>query len=104
GRVRRSPLHLLGPGLTVLTMSTDRAWQAAAASAEVTVPIDVVQLDALVARSLGIRPGGAILVRPDGVPIAQWGNDLDAVIQLRGAVTAFAGRSAGPPDLREAAA
>jgi hypothetical protein len=35
----------------------------------VTAPVAHHVLDAISARALGIRPGGALIVRPDAVPV-----------------------------------
>jgi putative polyketide hydroxylase len=65
----RSTLDLLGPGLTQLTGPAHPARQAAGALAGVP-PVVSWRLDGITARALGIHPGGALLVRPDGIPAA----------------------------------
>jgi putative polyketide hydroxylase len=65
----RSTLDLLGPGLTLLTGPAHPARQAAGALAGVP-PVVSGRLDGITARALGIHPGGALLVRPDGIPTA----------------------------------
>ena len=68
---RRSTLDLLGPGLTLFTGPAEAAWDDATRAAA-GVPLTRRRLDELTARALGIRPGGALLVRPDGVPLDSW--------------------------------
>ena len=63
-----STLDLIGPGLSLLAGPDaalhDRSpW---------SPPVDVHRLDELTARSLGIAPSGALLVRPDGLPVESW--------------------------------
>jgi putative polyketide hydroxylase len=67
---RRSTLDLLGPGWTVFTGGDGRAWGRAGSSSG--APCCVRELDAVTARALGLRGDGALLVRPDGVPVAAW--------------------------------
>jgi hypothetical protein len=91
GRV--STLDLLGPGLTLLTGPDRAAWDAAAAGVPATAPLVTVGLDAVTARALGIRDGGALLARPDGTPAGWWPPGTDAAPALRAAVAAVLGGS-----------
>ena len=59
----RSTLDVLGPGLTRFTGP-----EGADANGAVP-PVAVRALPTIKARALGIRPGGSLLVRPDGVPV-----------------------------------
>jgi 2-polyprenyl-6-methoxyphenol hydroxylase-like FAD-dependent oxidoreductase len=65
GAERVSTLDLLTPGLTLFTGpdSTPPGAQAAGGP-----PVTVRSVDAISARSIGIRGRGALLVRPDGTP------------------------------------
>jgi putative polyketide hydroxylase len=93
---RRSALDLLGPGLTLFTGPRRAAWDAAVA--QITGPLPGVHgLDALTARAIGIRDGGALLVRPDGMPAGSWADGSDAARGLPAAIAAARGRGAGAP-------
>jgi 2-polyprenyl-6-methoxyphenol hydroxylase-like FAD-dependent oxidoreductase len=63
GRV--STLDLLSPGLTLFTGPDSPALDAQPTTGP---PVTLRRLDAIGARSIGIRDRGALLVRPDGVP------------------------------------
>jgi putative polyketide hydroxylase len=65
-----STLDLLGPGLTLFTAGGDgdRDRTASWTSPPPTPPLTIRRLDAMTARALGLRPGSALLVRPDGSP------------------------------------
>ncbi len=85
GRV--STLDLLGLGWTLFTGPARAAWDAAGARSR--VPVTVNALDAVTARSIGVRGHGALLARPDGVPVAVWASftgaaDLPRTIELTG--------------------
>jgi 2-polyprenyl-6-methoxyphenol hydroxylase-like FAD-dependent oxidoreductase len=67
---RISTLDLLGPSLTLLTDEYGGFWRHALPSTVATIATQVV--DEAAAERLGIRGGGAALVRPDGRPIAIW--------------------------------
>jgi 2-polyprenyl-6-methoxyphenol hydroxylase-like FAD-dependent oxidoreductase len=71
-----STLDLLGPGWTLFTGPDREAWDAAGSSSG--APLVVRQLDALTARTVGVRGSGALLVRPDGVPVAVWTSSTGA--------------------------
>jgi putative polyketide hydroxylase len=64
-----STLDLLGPGLTLLTGPWNPGWEAAAAALPGRLPLVVRSLDEVAARAIGIRNGGAVLARPDGLPL-----------------------------------
>jgi hypothetical protein len=89
--LRRSTLDLIGDGLTLFAGDEASVWRQAATSAVRQPPVSVVPLPRLPARSLGVSSDGALLVRPDGVPIAHWWTATDAVGRLRDAVTELLG-------------
>jgi 2-polyprenyl-6-methoxyphenol hydroxylase-like FAD-dependent oxidoreductase len=67
-----STLDLLGDGLTVLAGPEEPGWAEAVAALDLVAPVATHAVDEAVARGLGIPPGGALLVRPDGRPVLQW--------------------------------
>ncbi len=78
-----STLDLIGPALTLLTTDDTSDWHDAARASKSPVPIDVMRLPPSAAHALGLhRPGGALLVRPDGVPISRWWSTDHAREQL----------------------
>ena len=83
---RESTLELIGPGLTLFTGPRDAAWQRAAAWPVGGPPIVVRRLDEMTARAMGIRAGGALLVRPDGIPAGWWNADVEPGSALAAAV------------------
>ena len=89
----RSTLDLLGPGLTLLMGPANDAWQEAARSVAGVLPLTLRSLDEITARALGIRPGGAQLVRPDGIAAESWPRSAGAPVLLR-AVAEITSRNA----------
>jgi putative polyketide hydroxylase len=73
GRV--STLDLLTPGLTLFTGPDSSPWEAHPHGGP---PVTVRRLDAITARSIGIRGRGALLVRPDGTPAQLWAHESSA--------------------------
>jgi 2-polyprenyl-6-methoxyphenol hydroxylase-like FAD-dependent oxidoreductase len=67
GRV--STLDLLSPGLTLFTGPDPAVRETQPVGGP---PVTVRRLDAISARSIGIRGNGALLVRPDGTPARMW--------------------------------
>lgn len=65
---RTSTLDLLGDGLTVLAGPDARVVQGSAHG----VPVDVRRVDVSVAKALRLGDDGAVVVRPDGRPVARW--------------------------------
>lgn len=83
GAGRTSSLDLIGHGLTLFTGPAAGALERAARAAVVDMPIDVRRLDHVTGRTLGIGAGGALLVRPDGMPIGSWPTHADVAATLR---------------------
>ncbi|HEU4539716.1 MAG TPA: FAD-dependent monooxygenase [Jiangellaceae bacterium] len=92
---RTSTLDLLGPGLTLLTDEHGGIWRHALPSTVATIVTHIV--DEPAAEALGMRGGGAVLVRPDAKPIATWLEAVqDPVSAMAAAVTGMAVRTNGP--------
>lgn len=68
----QSTLDLVGDGLTLLTGPTGRPWCQAVSELDLPVPVEVRGVDAHAAEVLGIGREGAILVRPDAIPVLSW--------------------------------
>ncbi|NAS25920.1 NAD(P)-binding protein [Herbidospora sp. NEAU-GS84] len=89
GRSSVSTLDLVGDGLTLFSGDDDPVWPTAAARIERGVPVEVATLPPATAHALGLHAGGALLVRPDAVPIAKWYRVTDvprAVAELERAI------------------
>jgi putative polyketide hydroxylase len=84
---RVSTLDLLGPGLTLFTGAEPTPWLEEAAAARAPSPLTMRSLDAITARAIGIRAGGALLARPDGVPVDWFAPRTNALPSLRTALT-----------------
>jgi putative polyketide hydroxylase len=92
---RTSTLDLLGAGLTLFTGPAED-WDTALAVLDHEVPVRLRSLDAVTARALGIRDGGALLARPDGVPVGAWPPGTDAAAALAGGIASATGRAFDP--------
>jgi hypothetical protein len=82
----RSTLDLLGTGLTLFAGRDGCAWDAAAAALGTKVPVDVRLLDPVVAHAVGATGRSALLVRPDGRPVAVLPAGVEPAPALRAAV------------------
>jgi hypothetical protein len=102
---RVSTLDLIGDGLTLFVGADAAAWAEAMARARLAgePPVDVVLVDSLVARGLGFGAGGALLARPDGVPVASWWGSADAR-DFHRAAALLTGRPVHEPGQRQSAA
>ena len=84
-----STLDLIGPGLTLLTGPAGRPWLQAVAELDPRVPVEVRGVDAEAAAALGIGRDGAVLVRPDAIPVATWSTVDPAALADAIAMTAL---------------
>jgi putative polyketide hydroxylase len=94
---RCSTLDLIGDGLTLFTGPNGAGWLGATAAQPSGPPVAAHRLDAVSGRALGVLDAGAVLVRPDGVPVAAWPACGDAGSALRKAIAAIAGAGAARP-------
>jgi 2-polyprenyl-6-methoxyphenol hydroxylase-like FAD-dependent oxidoreductase len=79
---KQSTLDLVGTGWTLVTGPRVGPWSRVAREIGVrSAPVTVRSLDALSARTIGIRGTGAMLVRPDGVPAGQWSTAAEAGVR-----------------------
>jgi putative polyketide hydroxylase len=67
-----STLDLLGNGLTLLVGPAEPRWPEAGASLNTRAPLSTHAVDERTAHSVGIQPGGAVLLRPDGQALVHW--------------------------------
>jgi hypothetical protein len=58
--------------------------------------VRVRSLDPVTARALGIRAGGALLARPDGVPVAAWPPRADVIASLSAGIASATARACEP--------
>jgi putative polyketide hydroxylase len=82
---RVSTLDVIGDGLT-LFVAVGSEWEHASLLSRSATPISVVPLEPIAARGLGISSDGALLVRPDAVPVANWWSSVEAEARLSRAV------------------
>jgi putative polyketide hydroxylase len=67
-----STLDLLSDGLTVITGAAEPGWDHVAAALDTRAPVAVRTVNQPTAGRIGIQPGGAVLLRPDGQPLMNW--------------------------------
>jgi putative polyketide hydroxylase len=79
-----STLDLLGGGLTQLTGPGERGSGPASAIPNARVPVTTHTLDESTARGIGIPPGGAVLLRPDGQRLLHWPDVRDDRVDFAG--------------------
>ena len=81
-------------GSPLFTGPDQAPWRAAAGHVSGPLPLALRSLDAITARSLGIRGSGALLCRPDGAAVGWWPDAGNAATVLRAAVASA--RAGGP--------
>ena len=108
GRIRhiwlaegRSSLDLLGHGLTLLTGPNGEHWKASAGRLAGGPPLHVEALGPMASRALGVSDRGALLVRPDGVPVALWSGQRGQGESLAREIAFISGEAHGNARLHE---
>lgn len=89
---QRSSHHLIAPDRFTLVVDGPDGWAAAVERTEAPIECaiaDISGVDAATRRALIPRPGGAVLVRPDGYVGARWGRVDDPSAALAAAWTAL---------------
>ena len=85
---RRSTIDLVEPGLTLLVgPDVQTTYDGPTPSGRPPVTTTVLPLHA--ARALGLGPSGAVLLRPDGVPIASWSVATPSQADVEQAIAGF---------------
>lgn len=69
---RVSTIDLIGDGLTLFTDTAAAGWDGAVNATGWFAPLDIEVVDPTTAAAVGLEPGGAVLVRPDGHEVARW--------------------------------
>ena len=87
-----STLDLLGDGLTLFV---GPGWEGVVPDGDGSPPVVVERLDAIAGRGLGLTAAGALLVRPDGHPVALWNDEAPEPGQLADSIAAAIGSPAG---------
>ena len=97
-----STLDLVGSGLTLLAAGASD-WRHAAARAKTAAPLALHELDAVTARTIGVLTSGAVMVRPDGVPVGLWHDDCEASQRLETTIRSLTDEFGIDRDRRDAA-
>ena len=67
-----STIDLIADGLTLYADAAGVGWERAAQATGWSAPLEVEVVDPATAAVIGLVPGGAVLVRPDGHEVARW--------------------------------
>ena len=89
-----STLDLVGDGATLLVGPRSTTWDRVIADIHAPLPVSVGRLDVVTARALGIAPDGALLLRPDGFPVASWNTPDNATRNMHEALATAGDRNA----------
>ena len=84
----RSTIDLVEPGLTLL-VGPDVEPTHVGLTQPGRLPVTTTGLPLAAARALGLGPAGAVLLRPDGVPVASWGAAAPSQADVDQAIAAF---------------
>jgi 2-polyprenyl-6-methoxyphenol hydroxylase-like FAD-dependent oxidoreductase len=84
----QSTIDLVAPGLTLL-VGPDVDPMLLSLTPPGRPPVTTMGLPQAAARALGLGPAGAVLLRPDGVPIASWGVAAPSTADVDQVIAAF---------------